>query len=84
MLGLSETNTPALTKLLDIVGNFFIMFFAQLIFLAYGQAQITGRFPETFEIYLMALTAMATTLIFFGINQARKPATTPTTEPTPA
>jgi len=82
MLGLSTSNTSNLTAILDIIGNFFIMFFAQLIFLAYGQATVTGRFPEPFEIYLMALTALATTLVFFGINQARKPTTTPTTEPT--
>jgi len=81
MLGLSTQNTTDLSKIIDIIGNFFIMFFAQLIFLAYGQAQLTGRFPETFEIYLMALTAMATTLVFFGINQVRKPQP-PTTEPT--
>jgi len=84
MLGLSTTNTSNLTKILDIIGNFVIMFFAQLIFLADGQAQVTGRFPETFEIYLMALTALATTLVFFGINQARKPQAIPPTptEPT--
>ena len=56
------------------IANFIITFFSELVLLAYGKALLTGVFPTDFDVYFMALTALATTIIFYGVNKATKKA----------
>lgn len=67
MLGLSTRGNN--WKL--VVGNFLTVFLIQFVF-ALNDVIQTGRYPEIFEVVMMASSSLVTTLIFAGYNRIKE------------
>ncbi len=68
MTNLGLNSNP--NKIWVIILNFVVILLSQLVFELLASSG-TGKFPSQFELYVIVLSALGSTLIFFGINRVR-------------